>query len=165
VIRWFSFLLIIFNSSSCRDKSGPSGHLPTVKEVSLVSDSIPIRIDEEISLQEKKLIRLDDEAEWLRRRARVVEAEKKASRLKNIELNLRKRISKYSGWNDRLPPKEGSLSSQTIAEWEVELRARADAFRKAEAAVRLLERDLNEWNQLIIDRHPNILPLSPFVEK
>jgi len=65
--------------------------------------------------------KLEEEADWLRVRLQMVEAELKANRTKEIELKLLLEMAKYAKISDRIPDGEGFITDRQKAIWDARL--------------------------------------------
>lgn len=96
--------------------------------------------------------KLEEEADWLRVRLQMVEAELKANRTKEIELKLLLEMSKYAKISDRIPDGEGFITDREKAIWDARLDVTREDYKLSLAKVRLLQRDLDELREEFAER-------------
>jgi len=96
--------------------------------------------------------KLEEEADWLRVRLQMVEAELKANRTKEIELKLLLEMSKYAKISDRIPDGEGFITDREKAIWDARLDVTREDYKLSRAKVRLLQRDLDELREEFAER-------------
>jgi hypothetical protein len=150
----FGGLALLFFIHSCRSReiqpiggdsneTGPSelfdpGSLQSVKQK-----------HKENFIQGKKL---EEEAEWLRMRLQMVEAEMHATLVRGTELKLRMEMAKYGQINERIPGEEGFINDRQRAIWDARMDITREEYRYAQAKVRLLQRDLDEIRERLAER-------------
>jgi hypothetical protein len=96
--------------------------------------------------------KLEEEADWLRVRLQMVEAELKANRTKEIELKLLLEMAKYAKISDRIPDGEGFITDRQKAIWDARLDVTREDYKLSLAKVRLLQRDLDELREEFAER-------------
>jgi len=96
--------------------------------------------------------KLEEEADWLRVRLQMVEAELKANRTKEIELKLLLEMAKYAKSSDWLPDGEGFITDRQKAIWDARLDVTREDYKLSLAKVRLLQRDLDELRSEFAER-------------
>jgi len=104
-------------------------------------------------------IKLQKEAHWLRLRQKMVAAELKANQLRETELMLASEMAKYGKLNERMPDNEAFLDERKRLIWNARLNIAHDEYKQANAKVRLLQRDLEDYraelNELGVDAPEN----------
>jgi len=104
-------------------------------------------------------IKLQKEAHWLRLRQKMVAAELKANQLRETELMLASEMAKYGKLNERMPDNEGFVDERKRLIWNARLNIAHDEYKQANAKVRLLQRDLEDYraelNELGVDAPEN----------
>ena len=90
-------------------------------------------------------IKLQKEAHWLRLRQKMVAAELKANQLRETELMLASEMAKYGKLNERMPDNEGFVDERKRLIWNARLNIAHDEYKQANAKVRLLQRDLEDY--------------------
>jgi len=104
-------------------------------------------------------IKLQKEAHWLRLRQKMVAAELKANQLRETELMLASEMAKYGNLNERMPDNEGFVDERKRLIWNARLNIAHDEYKQANAKVRLLQRDLEDYraelNELGVDAPEN----------
>jgi len=104
-------------------------------------------------------IKLQNEAHWLRLRQKMVAAELKANQLRETELMLASEMAKYGKLNERMPDNEGFVDERKRLIWNARLNIAHDEYKQANAKVRLLQRDLEDYraelNELGVDAPEN----------
>lgn len=103
--------------------------------------------------------KLQKEAHWLRLRQKMVAAELKANQLRETELMLASEMAKYGKLNERMPDNQGFVDERKRLIWNARLNIAHDEYKQANAKVRLLQRDLEDYraelNELGVDAPEN----------
>ena len=103
--------------------------------------------------------KLQKEAHWLRLRQKMVAAELKANQLRETELMLASEMAKYGKLNERIPDNQGFVDERKRLIWNARLKIAHDEYKQANAKVRLLQRDLEDYraelNELGVDAPEN----------
>lgn len=104
-------------------------------------------------------IKLKKEAHWLLLRQKMVTAELQANHLRETELMLASEMSKYGKLNERIPDNQGFVDERKRVIWNARLNIAHDEYKQANAKVRLLQRDLDDYraelNELGVDAPEN----------
>ena len=111
------------------------------------SEKVALQIEENILL-EKSLIY---ESQWLKLRARVVEAEKFACECRSSELKLAIEMANYGNFDQRIPG-EGFINEEQRIHWNAELQAIKATRITAEARASLLRRDLKDLRKKMMEQ-------------
>ena len=104
--------------------------------------------------------KLEAETKWLRMHLKMVEAELKANRTKEMELKLLLEMAKYDSLSDRIPGGEGFITNRQKIIWDERLNMIRKEYDLSLAKVRLLQRDLDELRDEFTERGVH-LPTIP----
>jgi len=160
IARTAGLLLYILLSSSCRH----------AREVEPTAVAVPdgfsgkqsFVIEDELSVCEERIEKLNDESGWLKLRIRAVEARKLAELTKLSELKLAMEMEKYGRINNRFPGEVGFLKADDRSLWSDQLQERRTASEKTAAVSRLIERDLNDLKKILQSKYEEKKIISPF---
>jgi len=154
-------LFLVFLFGSCRSREVQSIPEPVAEPAvndAFDPNSLEALTQEKLDNSDSR-IRLQKEAHWLRLRQKMVASELQANQLRETELMLASEMAKYGKLNERMPDNQGFVDERKRVIWNARLSIAHNDYKHANAKVRLLQRDLDDYraelNELGVDAPEN----------